>query len=83
MKLKDLRIRMMEYGPNAGRYVGDVTFADQTGTVQMVLDPDVSNAVLTALSDKFVHLIQKPAREIEQSMKQSIAEANATPALTS
>ncbi len=82
MKLQDLRIRLTTYGPNEGKYVGTVEFADETGKVELVLDPEVSNRVLEVLADRIVDLTAKPAKTIEASMRQSIVEAKNAPTLT-
>lgn len=82
MKLNELKIELHKWGKNEGKYTGEVTFSDETGAVTMTLDPEVSNLVLAALSDKLLALIKRPAADIAASFQQSIVEAKSAPTLT-
>lgn len=82
MKLKELRIKLNQWGGNEGRYTGEVEYEGEKGAVKMVLDPEVSSMILATLGDGLVALTKKTANELADVMHQSVLEAKQAPTLT-
>ena len=84
MKLNHLTIRLNpSYSTtNAGRYTADIEFEDRSGKVSMVLDPDVSEAVLGFVGPIMTKFSTEAAKKIEGSIAISLAEVKQLPEIT-
>lgn len=54
MQLQSLNIRLDEYGIHKGRYVGTADFKGQYGSVQVVIHPEASDAILKICAEALV-----------------------------
>lgn len=61
MQLTSLSVRLEGYGINAGKYHGSVTFANQYGSVEIVLDESLSQKVLGLCGEALVEQAKKTA----------------------
>ena len=50
MKLKELEITLETYGPDKGKYKTRITFGDDAGEITLLLNPEVSQDLLTYTS---------------------------------
>lgn len=79
MQLTMLHIDLCGYGPNQGRYTGTATFKGQYGGVEIVLAPDVSEAVLKLCADSLV----ANARDVANNLTAQIIEQAGRKQITS
>ena len=59
MQLAHLTVRLETYGLNAGKYVGEIGFKNEYGTVTVVLDDTLSVKVLQLCGDALVEQAKK------------------------
>lgn len=64
MQLTSLEIHLEDYGVNKGRYTGSAHFKGEYGGVDIVLHPDVSDAVLKLCADALV----KNSRDLAEQL---------------
>ena len=64
MRLKYLNITLSTYGPNEGKYTGEAKFANQSGAIDIVLVPEVSDKILALCAEALV----ANAREVAQNL---------------
>lgn len=82
MKLKSLEIRLQaSYEDNPGKYQGVICFEGQAGNVKLLLDPDLSAALLGFIGDTVVKFSETAARQLQDSIALSVQEARQAPAL--
>lgn len=79
MQLTDLQIHLQpSYADNAGKYVATIQYKDTPGNaVVMVLDPDISLALLTFMGPAITKFSAKAAHQISANIIGSIEEAKA------
>jgi hypothetical protein len=76
MKLKTLNIELQpHWADNAGKYTGKIEYEGQKGCVTMNLSPEISNALLLCIGEVVTKFAADAAREVEQSLIASVAEA--------
>lgn len=68
LRLQSLHIQSSDYGINKGRYVGTATFAGQYGNLEIVLAPNISDAVLKLCADSLV----ANARDVAENLRADI-----------
>lgn len=82
MKLKRLEIQLQpSYAENAGKYEAEIHYENQKGEVKLLLDPEVSNALLVCIGRTVAEFSHKAALSLENDIQQSVAEAQKAPAL--
>jgi hypothetical protein len=64
MQMRTLNLSLAEYGPNKGRYTGNMHFAGEYGGVEIVLSPDMSDAVLKICAEALV----QNAKDVAQNL---------------
>jgi hypothetical protein len=82
MKLKELRIELQpSYADNAGKYEGKFEYEGKDGNITMILDAAISEALLLCISEVLTKFASAAARQVEQSLIQSVQEARKTPVI--
>jgi hypothetical protein len=81
MKLKNLSIELQRWGENEGKYLGKIEYDGVKGSVSMLLDPRVSEALLMCVGETITRFASEAAKEVENSIVQSLQEAKQPKAL--
>lgn len=82
MKLKSLEIKLnSSWEDNPGKYQARICFEGQSGIVSLLLDPDLSAALLGFIGDTVVKFSETAARQLQDSIALSVQEASQAPAL--
>lgn len=79
MKLTDLRIELEKYGENRGKYTATIEYEGERGTVKLLLDSEISNALLGFIGPTITKFATKAAVEIERNLQESITAASQQP----
>jgi len=64
MNLKELRIRLMDYGPFNGKYVGTAEFFGEKGTIALNLNPEHIDAIFTVCAEGIIDVAKTAARDM-------------------
>ena len=64
MNLKDLRIKLMDYGPFNGKYVGTAEFSGEKGTIALNLNPEHIEKIFSVCADGIIDVAQSAARDM-------------------
>lgn len=64
MILKDLRIRLMDYGPQQGKHVGVATFTGEAGEVTLNLNEHHLEQIFLTCADSIVDTAKAAARHL-------------------
>lgn len=83
MKLQELEIKLMRWGENKGQYEAVVSYADKSGEIKLLLDPELSAELLRHTGDAIRKYSARAADELRDHVEQSVEEARALPAITS
>lgn len=76
MKLKTLKIELNpSWSNNAGKYTGEIEYEGSTGKVVMLLNPQVSDALLLCIGEVVTKFAADAANEVKNSLIASVAEA--------
>jgi hypothetical protein len=76
MKLQALRITLNpSYSANAGKYSGEMEWQDERGSTQLVLDPEVSEAILAFIGPVITKFAHQNALKLEQALIASVETA--------
>lgn len=78
MILDTLYIRLEAYGPNEGKYTGQLRFRDSSGAIEIVLAPEISETVLKLCSEALV----TQAKETAALMAANVLNQNGPERLT-
>lgn len=81
MKLKLVNIEYQIWGEYKGKYLGKIEYEDKKGAVVMTLDDKVSEALLLCIGETITRFSADAAKEIKQSIFQSIQEAKTPKAI--
>ena len=84
MILEEIRIeKIPNYrSENGGKYEGKITYQGAKGSVTVILNPEVSGALLQCIGGVIAKFSAAASREIEASIQESIkAAGNGTPAI--
>lgn len=77
MKLKNLEIKLVTYGPNEGKYESEIEYVGESGSTKMLLDIDVSQALLQFIGPVITKFAHKAALEVEGNLQASFQESRA------
>ena len=76
MKLKNLTIQLQPtWADNAGKYTCEIEYDDKSGSVKMLLDEQVSEALLVCIGETITQFAAAAAKKIEINSLASVAEA--------
>jgi len=76
MKLKTLHIQLnSRWHDNPGKYTGEIEYESESGKVGMVLNPQVSDALLLCIGEVVTKFAADAANEVKNSLIASVAEA--------
>lgn len=76
MKLKRLTIELQpSYAKNPGKYEAEIQYENERGEVKLLLDPEISNALLTCIGGVVTEFSHKAALSLEADIQQSVLEA--------
>ena len=75
MILENLYVRLEAYGPNEGKYTGQIRFRGTSGAVEIALSPNLSEAVLKLCGEALV----TQAKETAGLMAANIIAASSGP----
>lgn len=64
MILTDLRIRLMDYGPDKGKHVGEATFAGKAGSVTLRLNQHHIEELFRTCADSIIDTAKAAARHL-------------------
>ena len=64
MQLSRMSISFQDYGVNKNRYTGEAYFKNESGGVQIVLTPDVSDKILAIVAEAVVSNAKEVANEL-------------------
>ena len=81
MKLKSLALNLNTWGPNDGRYSGQIRYDGENGAVELLLDPIISDRLLACIGPAITESALLTAKKLEESIAQSRLEAKSGPAL--
>lgn len=80
MKLKALTIEMCpSYSDTPGKYKAEIKYEGQSGSVEMKLDPRVSEALLVCIGATIAKFAHQAALEVEKNIFLSVQEARQLP----
>jgi hypothetical protein len=79
VKLTDLRIELEKYGDNRGKYTGTIKYEGERGNVKLLLDPEVSNALLNFIGPVITKFATRAALDIEKNLQESVSAASQQP----
>ena len=82
MKLQKLEIELERWGVDKGQYKAKISYADQTGTIELLLDNDTATDLLAHTGDAIRKFSSRAADSLRESVDQSVQEARALPAIT-
>ena len=77
MKLESLEIELHKWGEQEGKYTAKIKWLDETGKIEMSLDPKISEALLSFIGPVITKFSHEAALNIEQSLVKSVEEARA------
>lgn len=73
MKLTKLNINLQpSWSDNAGKYEAEIEYADKTGNVKLLLDANVSEAILICIGDTITKFATAAAKSIEGNIIASV-----------
>lgn len=77
MKLKSLEIKLNPdwSSNNPGKYTGEIQYEGASGSVNMILSPEVSNALLICIGNTITEFAAAAAQEVRGNLIASVAEA--------
>jgi len=82
MKLKRITIELRaSYETNAGKYRAIINHEGEHGSVEVILEPEASEALLTCCGQVITEFSHKACLALEADIKQSVIEASKTPAI--
>lgn len=82
MKLKQLNIELQRsYSPNSGKYVATIEYEQARGNVTLVLEPEVSEALLAFIGPVITQFTHRASLQLEADIAQSVQEAKQMPAI--
>lgn len=81
MKLTKLEIELIRWGEEKGQYKAAVKYEGQDGSVELLLDNNLSTELLKHTGDAIRKFSASAADKLSKSVEQSVAEARAIPAL--
>lgn len=64
MILTELRIRLMDYGPDKGKHVGEITFSGDPGAVTLRLNNDHLDEIFRTCADSLIDTAKAAARHM-------------------
>lgn len=82
MKLASLKIEQERWGPDKGKYIAQIEYEGVTGSVKLNLPNEVSARLLEHIGEDLEHFSAQAARDVEKAIRQSVADARATPLLS-
>ena len=68
MILKDLRIKLCEYGKNKGMYIGNASFENGKGEIEIRLTPDHCDRIFKICADSIIEVAKEAAQELTVSV---------------
>lgn len=75
MILERLSIHRRDYGELEGKFIGTVEFNGQTGSVKLVLTPDLSERLLAVIADE----LEAVAKEAANSLRIEVVASQVKP----
>lgn len=82
MKLRKLVIELREsYETNAGKYQATISHEGERGSVELILDPKASEALLACCGQVITEFSHKACLALEADIKQSLLESKQAPTL--
>jgi hypothetical protein len=82
MKLKRISIDLKpSWDDNAGKYESEIEYEGHKGTIKLLLNPDVSNALLVCVGNVITEFSARAASELNANILASVEEAR-RPAIT-
>ena len=76
MKIKSIKIKLgASWEDHAGQYKSEIVYEDSNGKVELILDAEISNALMLCIGQTVTQFAAKAARKLEQDCIQSVEEA--------
>lgn len=75
MKLTRLEIELQTYGKNEGKYMGEISYENDTGRTQLVLGAEISEKLLAFIGPVIISAACSVSRQLEKDLIQSVEES--------
>lgn len=75
MILDSLNIKRNTYGPNEGKYTGEVSFKGKEGAVSIIMSPEVTESFLALAGDLIIAHVEVAGRELQKSIDHVVGKA--------
>lgn len=77
LHLEYLRIRLLGFGPNKGKYVAKVKYEGESGCIEINLSPEITNELMRFCGGAIKRHSETAMLEIKEAIDQSVKVAKA------